>query len=180
MRNTGGAAGSRLRLKSPPCACIFALGDANGRLGMNVGDRVEVSGFVTQAKYLLGRSLSHIESLLGFQAGRLANGANFATLERLPTIDEFETAGYSQVAAHRHVMPTGLDPRGLRKMAMSVWALNGPDRLVKVMAITRHDPRIADDVQYPPGQGVPQWKLIRPIPARVASVLLRGADIFRL
>ena len=145
-----------------------------------IGDKIEIRGFVTQYKYLGGRTLFQMESLLGFQSGRLSNGATIATLDRLPTLDEFETAGYSQVAAHRHVMPRDLDPVGLRKMAMQAWTLNGPDRLVKVMAAKAHDPKRSDDIQYPPGQGIPQWKLTRPIPGRVAAVLARGADIFRL
>ena len=86
-----------------------------------IGDKIEIRGFVTQYKYLGGRTLFQMESLLGFQSGRLSNGAAKA-----------------------------------------------------------HDPKLSDDIQYPPGQGIPQWKLTRPIPGRVAAVLARGADIFRL
>ena len=137
---------------------------------MFVRQKIEVKGFVTQLKYLNGRSLQQIESLLGFHPGRLARGASFAALDRLPSINEFETAGYSQVAAHRHRPPTDLDPVGLRRLAMSVWAAAGPDRLVKVVASTPHDFAMSDDSQYPPGQGVPQWRIVLPITGTVAAV----------
>jgi hypothetical protein len=147
---------------------------------MVVGQNIQVSGFVTQLKYLSGHSLEDIGSLLGFNAGRLSMGGAFATLDRLPQIDEFETAGYSQVAAHRHVMPDGLDPTVLRRNAMSAWALAGPNRLIKVMASIPHNRAMSDDEQYPPGLGVPQWKIVVPIPGKVIAVLSRLADAFRM
>jgi hypothetical protein len=145
-----------------------------------VGQIVMVRGFVTQLKFLAGRPLREIESLLGFHSGRLQRGAAFAALDRLPTINGFETAGYSQVAAHRHVMPAGLDPVALRRMAMAAWALSGPNRLIKVLPETLHDTAMRDDDQYPPGQGVPQWRLTEPIPAKIAAILTLPNDIFRM
>ena len=147
---------------------------------MVVGQSVQVKGFVTQLKYLNGRRLKDIESLLGFHAGRLSRGAAFATLDRLPQIDEFETSGYTQVAAHRHVTPGGLDPAVLRRNAMSAWALAGPNRLIRVIATTPHNSAMIDDEQYPPGSGVPQWKIINPIPGKTVAVLSQLADTFRL
>ena len=146
---------------------------------MRVGQPISVRGFVTQLKYLAGRPLWEIELFLGYRSGRLAKGAAFATLDRLPQINEFETAGYSQVAAHRHVMPAGLDPVGLRRMAMSAWTLVGPDRLIKVLPETPHDSSLRDDEQYPPGQGVPQWKVTSPIQGRIVAVLPSSSHVFR-
>jgi hypothetical protein len=145
-----------------------------------VGQSIAVKGFVTQYKFLAGRQLASIELLLGFHAGRLSRGAAFATLDRLPMIGEFDTAGYSQVADHRHVAPADLDPEGLRRMAMRAWTLTGPNRLIRVQASTPHDPEMSNDDQYPPGQGVPQWKITSPIPGKVVAVLSRPSDIFRL
>ena len=147
---------------------------------MFVGQNISVKGFVTQQKYLSGRSLQQIELLLGYHAGRLSRGASFATLDRLPAIDEFETFGYSQVAAHRHVVPADLDPIGLRRMAMSAWSLVGPDRLIKAFATTPHDDSMNPDIQYRPGQGVPQWKIVRGVPGKVAAVLSRYGDVLQL
>jgi hypothetical protein len=147
---------------------------------MFVGQSITVTGFVTQLKYLSGRSLHQIESLLGFHAGRLSGGATFATLDRLPAVDEFQTFGYSQVAAHRHVVPTDLDPVGLRRLAMSAWSPTGPNRLIKVIATTPHDAAMQDDAQYVPGQGIPQWKIVRGVPGKVVAVCSRRSDVFRL
>ena len=138
---------------------------------MFVGEKLLVRGFVTQYKYLVGRPLPLIECLLGFQPGRMAGGAAFLTLDRLPLQDDFETAGYSQVAAHRHSPPADLDPGGLRRLAMSAWSPSGPDRLIKVIPAIGHNSNLNDDIQYPPGQGVPQWRLIAPIPATIAAIL---------
>lgn len=147
---------------------------------MTIGDRVDVLGFVTQYKFLARRSLREIEDLLGFQSGRLVRGATFATLDRLPRIEEFETAGYSQVAGHRHVMPPDLDPIGLRKMAMSVWTTTGPDRLINVFATTRHDPSKSNDEQYPPGLGIPQWKIVAPVPGTIVAEYPGYGTVFEL
>jgi hypothetical protein len=51
----------------------------------------------------------------------------------------------------------------------TVWAETGPERLVKVKAITPHNNNIHLDDQYPPGQGIPQWKLLAGISARVVA-----------
>jgi hypothetical protein len=52
--------------------------------------------------------------------------------------------------------------------------------LVKVKAITPHNNNIQNDEQYPPGQGIPQWKLISGIPARVvAEIYDYPSGIFR-
>jgi hypothetical protein len=134
---------------------------------MRIGEEATVMGFVTQLKFLNGRTLLQIEGLLGFHGGRLAAGATIFALARLPNIEEFETQGYSQVAGHRHRPPAGLDPLALRKMAMRAWTLTGGDSLV-------------NDAQYPPGRGVPQWKLTRLIPARVVAVLQQYNETFRL
>ena len=130
---------ARPRFDSPVRVNFIGSLGASGASTMFVGQNISVKGFVTQQKYLSGRSLQQIELLLGYHAGRLSRGASFATLDRLPAIDEFETFGYSQVAAHRHVVPADLDPIGLRRMAMSAWSLVGPDRLIKAFATTPHD-----------------------------------------
>jgi hypothetical protein len=177
-KNSGADASPRVDQWSPRRYGPFVI--VLGIVWMVVGGKIDVTGFVTQYKYLAGRSLLQIESLLGFHPARLARGASFATLDRLPTLHEFETAGYSQVAGRRHRAPSDLDPVGLRRMAMSAWAMTGPDRLIKVLATTRHDASMSDDAQYPPGEGVPQWKITRPVPVLVVASIRHGGDIFRL
>lgn len=147
---------------------------------MTAPKRIAVQGYVTQYKFIAGRSLREIEKLLGFHAGRLAQGATFAALDRLPSFGDFTTAGYSQVAAHRHRTPEGLDMDRIKRMAMSAWATTGPDRLLKVVPMMGHSTAMDDDLQYPPGQGVAQWKLTAPVPATVVAVLNHANDVFRL
>jgi hypothetical protein len=126
---------------------------------MTVGDRLSVQGYITQDKFLVGRRLSELELYLGFHCGRLALGATFVKLDRLPKEGEFELAAYSMTAAHKHSTPAGLDISKLKALAMSRWSLTGPDRLIKVFPLVRHDPSMDSDEQYPPGSGVPQWKI---------------------
>ncbi len=48
---------------------------------MHIGQPVVVKGHVTQLKYLAGRPLREIESLLGYHPGRLAKGASYPALK---------------------------------------------------------------------------------------------------
>lgn len=129
---------------------------------MTIGDKIStIKGYVTQDKFLVGRSLEEIERVLGFHTGRLSRGAVIAKLTSLPGPDEFELAGYSITPGHRHVVPAGLDQQKLKGIAITRWSLAGPARLVKVMPHTNHDPRMDADDQYPVGAGVPQWNLQR-------------------
>jgi hypothetical protein len=133
---------------------------------------IQVSGFVTLKKFLAGKSLQQIESLLGFHQGRLRLGATIAELQSTPSAAEFDLAGYSQVADHRFnkAALNGFDMSKLKGIVQDVWSQPG-EKLVKVIATTRHDPIMTDDDQYPPGQGVPQWKLVAQKPATVTAVL---------
>ena len=133
---------------------------------------IQVSGFVTLKKFIVGRNLQQIESLLGFHQGRLRLGATFAELQYTPAATEFELAGYSQVADHRFDRNAlnGFDQSKLKNIAQNVWSQPG-EKLVKIIATTRHDSNMTNDDQYPPGQGVPQWKLTNPKPAKVTAII---------
>ena len=52
------------------------------------------------------------------------------------------------------------------------WSKEGINRLVKVTPLLPHDEHMDDDIQYPPGSGIQQWKLIATIPFRVEAVVL--------
>ena len=122
---------------------------------------IQISGFITLKKFLLGRNLQQIERLLGFHSGRLRQGATFAELISLPGLNEFDFAGYSQVASHRFDTRAlaGYDINKLKNNVLEVWSKPG-EKLVKVIATTGHNAALSNDLQYPPGSGVPQWKLI--------------------
>jgi hypothetical protein len=134
---------------------------------------INVTGFVTLKKFIAGKNLQQIESLLGFHQGRLRQGATIAELHCMPAAAEFDLAGYSQVADHRFDKGAlnGFDQSKLKGMVQGVWSQPG-EKLVKIIATTRHDPNMTDDDQYPPGQGVPQWKLIAQKPATVTAILM--------
>ncbi len=146
---------------------------------MAVRDHIEVRGYVTKEAFLVGRTLLAFERLLGFRAGRLAQGATIAKLDRLPLAHEFDLAGYSMTAQHHFAMPGGLDGAKLKQLAISTWAVAGGHRLVKVMPRSPHDASMADDEQYPPGDGVPQWKLTVRLPATITAELTLHSEVYR-
>ncbi|WHQ68592.1 hypothetical protein [Methylorubrum extorquens] len=144
-----------------------------------IGDMIDVTGYVTQDKFLVGRTMSEIEAILGFHGGRLAHGATFAKLSVLPKVGEFELAALSITAQHRYQLPTGYDISRLKQIAMSVWSLSGPDRLVKVRPVIPHDPSLSDDEQYPPSMEAPQWRLTVPLPGLKTARTRTAADLYR-
>lgn len=144
---------------------------------MHPNEIIQVKGCITQERYILGKSLPELEQILGFQKGRLDTGIVVAALIQLPSTRQFELLGYSQVAEHRFGgdATKGLDVSKLKEMVLKdTFTLTGNKRLVKVMANTPHSDLLDNDLQYPPGLGVPQWKLTSRIPARVIAIVLPG------
>ena len=144
---------------------------------MHPHEIIQIKGCITQERYIKGKTLAELERLLGFQQGRLDNGVVVAVLIQLPSVHQFELLGYSQVAEHRYIGETekNLDVAKLKQMVLDdTFTLVGTKRLVKVMANTPHNDSLNNDIQYPPGQGVPQWKLTSRMPARVVDVVLPG------
>src|ERR1043165_4941238 len=96
---------------------------------------IQVSGFVTLKKFIVGKNLQQIESLLGFHQGRLKLGATFAELQYTPAATEFQLAGYSQVADHRfnNSALNNFDQVKLKGIVQDVWSQPG-EKLVKIIA----------------------------------------------
>ena len=142
---------------------------------LNLYATLTVSGCITQEKFLKGRTLAEIERLLGFHTGRLKEGMIVTALTQIPQVGEFEFGGYSQVASHHFSDQYGkvvFDREMMKKkLVAEVFKIQGPDRLVKVMANTRHSDAMLADDQYPPGRGIPQWNLTTQIPARVIALI---------
>ncbi|MEJ1239307.1 hypothetical protein WBG78_14315 [Chryseolinea sp. T2] len=134
-----------------------------------VGQSVDIHGFVTSEKFIANCSLSEIEKRLGFHQGRLMQGAAFLVLSGTPSDKDFELRGYSNVADHRFKMPSGLDVKVLKRNVKEAWE-EDQTQLIKVVPRQGHNPEISDDIQYPPGHGVPQWKLTSDYKARVVAV----------
>lgn len=140
---------------------------------MHINEIIQVKGCITQERYIKGKSLPELESILGFQKGRLDKGMVVAALIQLPSVKQFELLGYSQVASHKfgNDATKGLDVDKLKEMVMKdTFTLTGFKRLVKVMANTTHNDQLDNDLQYPSGLGVPQWKLTGRLLARVVAI----------
>ena len=138
---------------------------------------IQIKGCITQERYIKGKTLPELERLLGFKKGRLDNGVVVAALIQMPMANQFELMGYSQVAGHKFNSDStkGLDISKLKELVLKeTFTLVGVKRLVKVMANTPHSDHLSNDEQYPPGEGVPQWKLTSRVSARVVDVVMPG------
>jgi hypothetical protein len=127
-------------------------------------------GFFTSQRWLLGKRLKELETLLGYGGGRLTSaGAAVYGFMRVPTNSEFELGGFTNSsggmrpdpgwvqadrAAARYYASTGLlDSDSVRKnLARASMTPRGDDRLVKVVPLI-------DGQSFPPGAGIPQWKV---------------------
>lgn len=140
---------------------------------MKAGEQIQVTGCFTQFKFVAGKPLKELERLIGYHPGRLDRGATLLELLVLPQENQFELFGYSNVATHNFRFPAGLDAEVLKREARKTWATQGPDRLVKVLPASGHNPSLDPDVQYPHAAGIPQWALKRNVflPARVLAIL---------
>ncbi|GIV62129.1 MAG: hypothetical protein KatS3mg044_0995 [Rhodothermaceae bacterium] len=145
-----------------------------------------VSGFVTKERFILGKTPREMARLLGFDAGRMSEGAEVYALTVLPSDEQFELAGYTYWSGldparkQRDVLwpreAVAIDRRlGLpdpevraRKRVRNSWSLHGPDRLVKVIP---RKPHVEGVSEYPPGTGVPQWVLRVALPAVLVKTL---------
>ncbi|CAN5898825.1 hypothetical protein BH11BAC4_BH11BAC4_14760 [soil metagenome] len=138
---------------------------------------IDVKGCITQEKYVKGKSPGEIERILGFHSGRLSTGMVVAALSAIPTNDQFDLLGYTQVAEHRFDASKlkGLEVNNLKDiLRKTVFTRYGLNRLIKIRPNTSHQNSMSDDDQYPPGLGVPQWKLKALIPAKVIAIVLPG------
>jgi hypothetical protein len=153
----------------------------------------QMTGFCTQALPLRGKSLNELEDLLGYRRGRLAAGATILFLEKLLTPDDIQLAGYSYfsdgaVGGHK-LAPADRDPYRMesvlksemgwsdahlraqkQKMIGTKIVVSGFDRLAKVIPTTGH----SAGEEYPPGKGIFQVKVVRPLSFRVKGVIAPG------
>jgi hypothetical protein len=143
-----------------------------------------MTGFFTKAVFLRRQSTAELERRLGYAPGRLAQGWWLLFLERMPTPDDFEYMGYSYMSggvtqghlrpgatAEQELKSAKFDVFGMkRRTILQIFRLSGSDRLAKVIPIAAESGPMA----YPPGSGVPQWKLVQPLPFRVWGLIGPG------
>jgi len=146
--------------------------------------RVLITGFITKALFLRQQSSGELERRLGYAPGRLSQGWWLLFLEQMPTPNDFEFMGYSQMSGgvaggHLRIGPTaeqqlkssGNDVFGLkRRVILQTFRLAGPERLAKVIPING----TSGEMPYPPGSGIPQWKLVQPLSFRVWGSIAPG------
>ncbi len=133
-----------------------------------------MTGFVTKALFLRGRTTNELEASLGYAKGRLDGGYWLLFLEQTPTPADFEFMGYSQMSggvplghlnssggltAEQSLRAGGFDMTRLKqKIIREVFRISGPERLAKVIPL---DPA-QGPTPYPPGGGIPQWRIVEP------------------
>jgi hypothetical protein len=116
-----------------------------------------------------------------------SGGIAVVLLSELPGIDQFDLAAYSNVAAHRHKPPEGLNIQKIKADVRTTWAATGFERLIKILPVIHHNPNKDPDIQYPPGQGAPQWLAKVSLRARIVAIIADypnggyiAADVARL
>lgn len=148
------------------------------------GQVVPMSGFITKALFLRQQPSHEIERRLGYAPGRLATGWWLLFLQQLPAPPDFEYMGYSYFSggvAQGHLQPGPTMEQELRaagnyllklkrRTIAETFRLFGPDRLAKVIPVAAQ----AGTMPYPPGSGVPQWKLIRDLNFKVVGKIAAG------
>ena len=140
---------------------------------------VTLRGFFTSQKWLRGKTLAEMEVSLGYRTGRLSTlGAAVYAFTRVPENWEFEVAGYTNVSggmpmpsewveadrkAAAYYAKTGLSSSEtrLKENARASMTIYGEDRLIKVK------PLLDDPLDtYPPGHGIPQWRVSKEAAAK--------------
>jgi hypothetical protein len=153
----------------------------------NIPREIPSSGFFTKQIWLQGQTLKEIENRIGFHSGRLKDGCLIGVATALPGPDDFEFAGYSQVAEHHTARQYGNINQAKNKSEadaqlksklnlIASWSLQGSDRLIKVFPGIRHSANLQPDFQYPPGSGIQQWKLKKTIVWKIIAKLERYPD----
>jgi hypothetical protein len=153
-------------------------------LALLPGQTVAMAGFFTKARFLRGQPALELERRLGYAPGRLANGWWLLFLEQMPTPNDFEFMGYSHMSggvAQGHLRPGPTAEQQLksgkfdvfgmkRRTILQAFRLSGPDRLAKVVPVADQ----SGLTPYPPGSGLPQWKLIQPLTFKVVAEVRAG------
>jgi len=138
---------------------------------LEVNKVIFAKGYFTESKYLYGTK-HDLERKIGYHTTRLEKGFFIAQLLKIPNLNEFELSGYSITPAHKFINPQKLDIQKLKELARNHFLKIGTVNLLKILPISLHNVNMADDIQYPIGLGIPQWKLIQP----VAMMIIRKIE----
>jgi hypothetical protein len=133
---------------------------------LTVGETVRQGGYVLLASHIRGRSPVLLEQVLGYRRTRLSRGWYLLFLLDPVSAGEFELHGYthfsggkakdSPLTAEQDLRARGVDvDRIKRRQAEERFKIHGPDRIAKVVPVIDH----SGIETYPPGAGIPQWRL---------------------
>jgi hypothetical protein len=152
-------------------------------MALVVGQIEKLTGNVTTLNWIGARAPGDIERSLGYGPGRLREGYAIALLVEPLSAPDFEFDGttlrsggragkpYSTEKADKlrpRVHDSVLRERGqkgyedLQKTALKNVKLTGDERIAKIVPMTRHDPKLGPDLQYPMGAGGLQWAILKP------------------
>jgi hypothetical protein len=123
------------------------------------GMSLDTQGYFTLEGQLTGRSLAEIARVMGLQQFQIADGAWIVKAMILPEIEDFDVAyqfAYEgTLEEYKHKMK-------------QMWSLQGRNNLIRVV------PTI-DIGLYPPGPGIAQWLVKKPVNCKVLT-FLEGAS----
>ena len=152
-------------------------------MALVVGTNPMLSGNVTTLIWIGARSPTAVEQSLGYSGGRLSQGYWIALLKDQLTSADFEFDGTTLRSGGRMGLPGATDAvdalrsrvhdlalqqrgaggyQALQHAALTSVKLKGDQRIAKVIPAAAHNPAMAPDLQYPPGAGGLQWKILRP------------------
>ena len=149
-----------------------------------VGSTVKMRGYVLKAMFMRGQSAAELERRIGYGSGRLIKGWYLFFLLQMPTITDFTMRGYTYLPDG---VPVGESDPPEPAMANRGWSqsdidslkqnlikrtftISGPERLAKVIPVTDHGPGST----YPPGSGIPQWRLNTKLDFKVKAFIPPG------
>ena len=138
------------------------------------GTFLKAKGFVTRLIFVINQPARELEARIGYHRGRLDGGFSLLLLKEKVKPEEIVLAGYSHFSGGRIGHPREgasrptveadaghlLDMARVKRLLAEHFALEGPERIVKIIPATGHDPAMREPDQYPVGSGIPQWILI--------------------
>jgi len=152
------------------------------------GTFLKAKGFVTRLIFVVNGPARELEARIGDHRGRLDRGWSLLLLKEKVAPGEIALAGYSHLTGGRIGPPEQglarqtveadaagfLDMGGVKRSLAESFVFAGPQRIVKIIPATGHDPAMREPDQYPVGSGIPQWILLTEKTFIVAATVAPG------
>jgi hypothetical protein len=145
-----------------------------------LGKPASADGCITRLHFVINQPTDEIERRIGYSRGRLDGGWWLLLLTEPVQAGDFEFFGYSNSSGGRSGHPMGGPARQAiqdslhqqlggagflrkEKEIAAAMTISGPERIAKILPRSGEDPAIpANEAwrHYPPGSGIPQWRLV--------------------